>query len=151
MKYTVLFGRIMFAFIFLSASLNLFSKATINFAASAGVQLAPIAVPLSGIIALLDGLSIALGYKAKLGTWLLVLFLVPVTFMMHNFWAATNPMTAQIRMVMFFKNISILGAALLIANFGSGPFSFDVWLAKRAATKGTEKVYSNASSVSKNQ
>jgi len=95
------------------------------YAASKGVPLASIAVPLSGIISLAGGLSIALGYRAKRGGWLIVLFLVPVTVMMHNFWAMTDPNMAQMQQIMFMKNVSMLGAALLIAHFGSGPLSVD--------------------------
>ena len=58
-------------------------------------------------------------------TRLLVLFLVPVTMMMHNFWAVADPMMAMTQQVMFMKNVSMLGAALLIAHFGSGPLSMD--------------------------
>jgi putative oxidoreductase len=44
---------------------------------------------------------------------------------MHNFWIATDPMARMIQMAMFMKNLSMLGAALIIAYFGSGPFSLD--------------------------
>jgi putative oxidoreductase len=54
-----------------------------------------------------------------------VLFLIPVTLMMHKFWAVTDPMTAQIQMIMFMKNVSMLGGALLTTQFGAGPFSLD--------------------------
>jgi putative oxidoreductase len=125
MKYTVLVGRIFFSLIFMMASISLFSKQTIEHAAAQGIPLASIAVPLSGVIALLGGLSIALGYKAKLGASLLVLFLLPVTVMMHNFWAVQDSMLAQMHQVMFMKNLSLLGAALLISHFGAGALSLD--------------------------
>ena len=125
MKYIVLVGRILFSTIFIMTIMGHFSKQDINYAASAGVPLASIAVPLSGIIALLGGLSIAFGYKAKWGAWLIVLFLVPITLMMHNFWAAPDQMAAQMQMAMFIKNLSILGGALMIAYFGTGPLSLD--------------------------
>ena len=125
MKYIVLVGRILFSAIFIMTIIGHFSKQDISFAAAAGVPLAPIAVPVSGIIAFLGGLSIAFGYKAKWGAWLIVLFLVPITIMMHNFWAAPDKMAAQMQMAMFIKNISILGAALMIAYFGTGPLSLD--------------------------
>jgi putative oxidoreductase len=102
-----------------------FTANTIAYAASKGVPLASIAVPLSGIIALAGGLSIALGYRARWGGWLIVLFLVPVTVMMHDFWAMTDPNMAQMQQIMFMKNLSMLGGALLIAHFGSGPLSLD--------------------------
>ena len=125
MKYIVLVGRILFSTIFIMTIMGHFSKQDISFAAAAGVPLASIAVPVSGIIAFLGGLSIAFGYKAKWGAWLIVLFLVPITLMMHNFWAAPDKMAAQMQLAMFIKNVSILGGALMIAYFGTGPLSLD--------------------------
>jgi putative oxidoreductase len=89
------------------------------------VPLASIAVPLSGVLAILGGLSILLGYRAKLGAWLIVLFLILVTLMMHKVWTVSDPMMAQIQMVMFMKNASMLGSALLISHFGARPLSLD--------------------------
>lgn len=121
---TVLLGRVFFSLIFVVAGFNHFSKQTIAYAASQGVPLASIAVPLAGVIAIVGGLSILLGYRAKVGAWLIALFLVGVT-PMHNFWAVHDPMMAQIQMIMFMKNISMLGGALLISQVGAGPFSLD--------------------------
>jgi len=102
-----------------------FSKDAIGYAAAQGVPAAAFLVPASGIIATLGALSIILGFKARWGAWLIVLFLVPVTFMMHNFWAINDPMQRQMQMSMFMKNLSMLGGALIIAYFGSGPYSVD--------------------------
>ena len=121
----VVLGRLLFAAIFLMAGLGHFSKQEIGYAAAQGVPLASVAVPLSGVLALAGGLSILLGYRAKVGAWLIVLFLVPVTVMMHNFWAVKDPMMAQMQMIMFMKNVAMLGAALLITQFGAGPLSLD--------------------------
>src|SRR5258706_11753686 len=84
-----------------------------------------IAVPLSGMIALAGGLSILLGYRAKIGAWLLVLFLAVVTPMLHNFWTVADPMMHQMQFIMFMKNVSILGGALLVTQLGAGPWSLD--------------------------
>jgi len=102
---------------------NHLTTGAIGYAASKGVPMASVAVPLSGIIAFVGGVSILLGYKAKYGALLIVVFLLPVTFMMHNFWIYTDPMQAQMQMANFMKNLSMLGAALMIAHFGSGPLS----------------------------
>src|SRR2546422_8076498 len=72
-----------------------FSAGYIGYAAQAGVPAPGLLVPLSGVIATLGGLSITLGYKAKIGAWLIVLFLVPVTLKMHNFWAVTDPTRSE--------------------------------------------------------
>ncbi len=121
----VVLGRFFFVLIFLMAGANHFSRQTIAFSASQGVPLASIAVPLSGVLSIAGGLSILLGYRAKLGAWLIVLFLVPVTVMMHKFWLVQDPMMAQIQMILFMKNVAMLGGALLISQLGAGPFSLD--------------------------
>ncbi|MFA6238079.1 MAG: DoxX family protein [Bacteriovorax sp.] len=122
---SVLIGRCLFSFIFIMASFGHFSNSTINYAASQGVPLPQVLVPLSGVLALLGGLSILLGYHARIGALFIILFLVPVTLMMHNFWAITDVAQAQIQQIMFMKNLSMLGGALLVFNFGAGPVSFD--------------------------
>jgi putative oxidoreductase len=45
--------------------------------------------------------------------------------MMHKFWTVQDPMMAQIQMILFMKNVSMLGGALLVSQFGAGPFSLD--------------------------
>ena len=123
LAYVGLLGRILYSVIFILSGPNHFKAQTIGYAAAQGVPLASILVPLSGIVALLGGLSIALGYRAKLGAWLIVLFLVPVTLMLHRFWGVSDPQVAQLQLGMFMKNVSMLGAALMIARVGSGPLS----------------------------
>lgn len=118
-------GRILFSAIFIMSGFLHFSQAEIGYAAQAGVPMARLLVPASGLLALAGGLSILLGYRAKIGGWLLVLFLVPVTLMMHNFWAVKDPMMAQIQMAMFLKNVTIIGGALLISQSGTGALSLD--------------------------
>lgn len=125
MKYAVLAGRILFSLIFLIAGLGHFSAQSIGYAGAQGVPLASVLVPLSGIVSLAGGLSILLGYKAKLGAWLLIIFLIPVTFMLHKFWTIPDPMMRQMDMAMFLKNLGLLGAAFFIAFFGAGPLSVD--------------------------
>jgi len=125
MRYSVLIGRILFASLFVMAALGHFSSQEIAFAAAQGVPLASLTVPFSGLMALIGGLSIALGYKAKWGAVLFILFLATVTVMIHNFWVATDPLVAQDQIAHFMKNVSLIGSALLIFYFGSGPLSLD--------------------------
>lgn len=125
LNYLVLPGRIFYSAIFIMAAPNHFSANTIAYAVNQGVPLASLAVPLSGVIAGVGGLSILLGFKARFGAWLIVLFLLPVTVMMHKFWGLADPAAAGLQQVMFMKNLSMLGAALCFTHFGSGPFSLD--------------------------
>ena len=130
MKYVVLLGRILYSAIFIFSGIGHFSKGAIQYASSIGVPIAPFLVPLSGVIAFIGGISILLGYKARYGAWLIVIFLVPVSLTMHRFWAATSPMQAMMEHAMFMKNLAMIGAALLIAYFDSGPLSLDKHKAK---------------------
>lgn len=118
-------GRLLFAVIFLMSVPGHFTRHEIDMATSHGVPLASILVPLSGLLALAGGLSVALGYHARIGGLLLVAFLVPVTLMMHDFWNVTDPQERMMQSIMFMKNLSMLGAALLLTHFGSGPVSVD--------------------------
>jgi putative oxidoreductase len=124
-SFVTLAGRILFSVIFIMSGFLHFSQQEIAYAALSGVPWAGLLVPASGVLALAGGLSILLGYKAKIGAWLVVLFLVPVTLMMHNFWAVKDPMMAQMQMAMFLKNVTMLGGALLISQFGAGALSLD--------------------------
>ena len=125
MNFIPLLGRILFSAIFIMSSIGHFTPAVIQFAAASGVPFPEILVPLSGIIALLGGLSILIGFKARLGAWFIVLFLLPVTFTIRKFWGISDPMTAMLQQGMFMKNLSMLGGALIIAYFGAGPYSVD--------------------------
>jgi putative oxidoreductase len=118
-------GRVLFSLIFLWSGFSHFSAGTIAYAAQAGVPLAGFLVPASGVLAALGGLSLALGWHARLGAAALVLFLVPVTFWMHAFWAVPDPMMAQLQLAMFMKNVAMLGGALFVARMGAGPVSLD--------------------------
>lgn len=128
MPYLVLIGRILFAAIFIAAAPRHFTAEGAAHAADLGVPLAKLAVPLSGVMSLVGGLSVLVGYQTRLGAWLLIAFLVPVTIMMHAFWRIDDPVTLHTQQAMFMKNISMLGAALFIAYFGGGPLSIDARL-----------------------
>jgi putative oxidoreductase len=130
-RYLVPIGRILSSAIFIMASLGHSSNHEIEMAADHGVPMANILVPLSGLMALAGGLSVLLGCWTRFGAWLLIVFLVSVTLAMHNFWAMSDPVQAQMSQIMFMKNLSMIGAALMIAYFGAGPCSIDHWWNRR--------------------
>lgn len=125
MQYVLLLGRILYSAIFFMAFMGHFSQKTIEYATDLGIPAASFLVPLWGLIALAGALSILLGYKAQWGAWLIVIFLVPLTCKMHKFWGLEDANAAMIQKAMFMKNLAMIGAALIIAYFGSGPLSLD--------------------------
>ena len=136
MKYSNLVslcGRQFFSIIFILSSASHFNASTVEYAAHHGVPLASLLVPLSGIVALVGGLSVLLGYQTRLGAWLLTLFLIPVTLVMHNFWATQDTAAFQVERALFLRNVALLGGALLIGYFGGGPLSLDALIHREKA------------------
>jgi putative oxidoreductase len=85
---------------------------------------------------LLGGLSVLLGYYARVGSLLLIVFLVLVTPIFHNFWAyeATDAQH-QMQMINFMKNTGLAGGLLMVLAFGSGGLSLDAfWPWRKAKT-----------------
>jgi putative oxidoreductase len=125
MKFVSLLGRVLFALIFVIAAPRHFSHEGIQDAAKHGVAPAALLVPLSGVLALIGAISVILGYKARWGAWALVGFLIPVTFLMHSYWTLSDPIAIHVQIAMFFKNLSMLGAALVFSQTGAGSISID--------------------------
>jgi putative oxidoreductase len=118
-------GRVLLSLIFLFALPAHFKHEMIAHARDAGVPLANIAVPLAGIIAFAGGLMVALGFHARIGAVLLIVFLLPVTLFMHKFWGMSDPQLQQMQMVNFLKNLGLIGASAFIVYAGAGAYSLD--------------------------
>ena len=125
MELLVPIGRVLFSLIFIQSGIGHFRQRTgmTEYARSAGAPRPEIMVPLTGLIILLGGLSILLGVYARAGAWLLVLFLIPTALIMHRFRGVADPQAAANQRAHFQKNLALAGGALIIAYFGSGPFS----------------------------
>lgn len=123
MKVIALIGRILFSAIFIIKGLDHFTSGALAYAQKMGVPMPAFFVPVSGILAVLGGVSILIGYRARIGAWLLVIFLIPTTFMMHKFWQFQDSYHSLLNMYCFLKNLSMIGACLMLTYFGSGPYS----------------------------
>ena len=56
--------------------------------------------------------------------FLLLLFIIPVSLVYHNFWTMEGAQAAMNK-IQFLKNVSIMGGMLLVAAFGPGRYSLD--------------------------
>jgi uncharacterized membrane protein YphA (DoxX/SURF4 family) len=114
-NYAFLAGRIILGMYYLMNAFNHFTMLGMmsQWVASKGVPLPTLAVLGTGLLLLLAGLSILLGIYPRIGVLLLVIFFLPVTFMMHNFWSETDPMMRMNQMVQFMKNLALMGSALI--------------------------------------
>ena len=127
MEILFLIGRVIFGGYFIYNGINHFKNnvALTGYAASKGVLFPKYAVYLSGVLILLGGIGIVLGAYVKYAIVALCLFLIPVTFMMHQYWKATDPMQKSFEFVNFTKNLALLGAALMtLAVLEPWSFSF---------------------------
>lgn len=124
MEWLVLVGRILFVLLFFGSAVGHFTQtqAMAGYAESKGVPMARASVLGSGVLILVGGLMVLLGIWADLGALLLVIFLVPTAFLMHNFWSVTDPQGRQMEQTQFLKDLSLAGAALaLFAFFATTP------------------------------
>ncbi len=112
-----LIGRILLSGFFLYNAFNHFKNlgGYAGYSQSKSVPYPKAAVIVTGIMLALGGLSIILGLYIVLGMWLLVLCLLPITFLMHAFWKVTDPMAKSAERVNFTKNIAIIGALLMLS------------------------------------
>jgi len=116
MDYVFVLGRILFGGFFLMGGVNHFLNLNMmaGFTASKGMRAAKPGVVLSGLLIIIGGLLVIAGWHVRLGLACIVLFLVPVTFTMHNYWVETDMMQKINQRVNFQKNLALLGAALMM-------------------------------------
>ncbi len=115
MDVVFLVGRLIVGAYYLINAANhiLQVKALSGYAQSKGVPTPRIAVLGSGVLLLVGGLSILTGYYPPIGILALVIFFLPVTFIMHAYWKIQDPMMRTIEMVNFMKNLALMGSALM--------------------------------------
>jgi len=114
MDVVFLIGRIIYAYLFLASSVAHLTKADDmgGYAAARGVPAAKTLTLLTGVQILVGGLSVLLGIWGDLGSLLIALFLLGTAFLMHAFWKETEPMSKQMEMIQFNKDLALAGAAL---------------------------------------
>lgn len=125
MDLILLMGRLLFAATFIMSGIGHLRnrKHTAQMAAAAGVPAPGLLSLVSSLLALLGGLSLALGYRVEIGAVLLLLFLLPVTLAMHPFWKYSDPREAGSQQAHFMKNIALMGTLLMLIYFGPGSLS----------------------------
>lgn len=124
-QFGPLAGRILLALIFVMAGFNKITgfAGTAGYIASKGLPMAEVLTVLTIIIELGGGLLIMVGWQARWAATAIFLFLIPVTFIFHAFWTVADPQAQYMDMLMFMKNLAIMGGMLMIVAFGSGPYS----------------------------
>jgi len=78
----------------------------------------------AGVVELVGGLAIILGFKTRLAALVMIVFTIIATLLAHSFWTMDDPARMANR-IQFFKNVAIIGGFLYVFVRGAGPISFD--------------------------
>ncbi len=117
MEYLFVLGRILYGGFFIKAGINHFMSLQMlsGYAGMKGVPMPKVAVMLSGLLIVVGGLLVVLGFHPRYGLASIILFLAPVSLMIHTFWSDADPMQKLNNQVNFEKNVALAGAALMMA------------------------------------
>jgi putative oxidoreductase len=121
-------GRFFLIVIFLMSALG--NKipnfgSTAKYMASEGVPMAPFLLAGAIVFLIAGSLSVLIGYKARIGATLLLVFLVLATYWFHDFWTVEEAGAKQMQTIAFMKNLALMGAMLMIIARGPGKPSLD--------------------------
>ena len=120
-SYTSRIGRILFSLIFIASGISKIGdwQKTIDYMESHNMLFIPFFLVMAILLQVLGGLSILINYKTKVGVVFLLVFIIPTTFIFHNFWSLPTETEIELvnqhyEMVSFLKNITIIGSLFLI-------------------------------------
>ena len=121
-----LVGRILLAQLFIiSGAMKIPGfEGTAGYIAAKGLPMPQVLAALTIVLELGGGLMLAAGFKTRWVAIAFFLWLIPTTFIFHKFWGI-EAAQVQNQMINFMKNISIMGAMLLVFAFGPGAYSVD--------------------------
>lgn len=123
MQYAPVIGRVLFSAAFIMFGVNhIMDPGAMTPMVPAFLPAKTAVVILTGIISIAGGVSVLIGYKAKLGALILFFFVLSTAVLV---WGGQFLDGDPIGTPMFFKDLSMAGAALLIHHFGAGPMSLD--------------------------
>jgi putative oxidoreductase len=119
-------GRILLALLFVVSGFGKLMgfEGTVGYIASRGLPLPQLGAVIAVAVELGAGILLVVGWQARWAATVLFLFLIPTTFIFHNFWAYDGSQ-AGMQQIQFMKNLCIMGGMLYIMAFGAGPFSVD--------------------------
>ena len=120
----LLIGRIALVAIFLTSGFSKLTglEGTAGYIGSKGLPAPMVLAVLAGLGEVVLGLMIAVGFKTRLAALGLVVFTIAATVFFHNFWDMQGAARAA-NLIQAFKNLSIVGALLMLAAAGAGPYA----------------------------
>jgi len=124
-------ARVLLALMFILAGFAKLGglEGTAGYIASAGLPLPGVLAVATGLLEVVGGVALAVGFQTRTAAVVLALFTLLATFLFHAFWAVPAEQ-AYMQQLMFMKNLAVAGGLLFVFASGAGPASFD---ARRAA------------------
>jgi putative oxidoreductase len=121
-----LIGRILLALIFVVSGFGKIGgfAGVAGYIGSKGLPMPEVLAALTIALELGGGILLIIGYKVRIVAILFFLWLIPTTLLFHKFWGI-DAAQVQNQMNNFMKNVSIMGAMLLVFAFGPGAYSLD--------------------------
>lgn len=125
-SFIMFLARLCIAATFILAGISKFINfdATMAYMTSKGMTLVPLFLFGAAFVEILGGLSLVFGYKTRLGAAILLLFLIPTTYIFHDFWNLNGADRAA-QQIEFFKNLAIFGGLLYVVATGPGGCACD--------------------------
>ena len=122
----VVVGRVLLALMFIMAGFSKLGniEGTAGYIASGGLPMATALAVIVGLLELVGGIAIAIGFQARWAALALGLFTVVASLLFHKFWAVPADQ-AMVQQLMFMKNMSVVGGLFIVAALGAGPASVD--------------------------
>jgi putative oxidoreductase len=119
-------ARILISAIFLISGVQMLMHfdSTAHMIGEKGIPLATVSAAISILISIVGAVMIIIGWQTKLAAAIQFVYLIPVTIMYHNFWAAP-PQLRDMQQTNFLKNLAIMGGLLILATRGAGASSVD--------------------------
>jgi putative oxidoreductase len=119
-------GRILLSILFITSGFEKISgfEGTAGFIAGHGLPFPQVLAAGAIAIELGGGLAVLAGWKTRWVALALIIFMIVITPIFHNFWSAP-PAQAMNQQINFMKNVSILGGIFLLFAFGPGRYSLD--------------------------
>jgi len=118
---TILLGRILLAVIFLLSGFGKLTaiSGTAGYFGAMGLPVPTVTAIVVGLIELLGGIAILVGFQTRIAAWVLAIFTIATALVAHTGWADQN------QMIHFLKNVAITGGFLVLASSGPGAYSID--------------------------
>ena len=107
-------SRILFGGYFVLNGLNHIIKGSsmVGYASSKKVRMPKTLILISGLLILLGGLGIIIGFYVPFAVLAIEVFLIVITVVMHDFWNQADKSARMMEYTQFMKNIALMGGAL---------------------------------------